>query len=72
MKCQRDSDGRALDHHTLQTLRMQAVKAARKGMPVAAIAEAMRGRAQRVPLAGELRLGRTAGAAGQADTTLLS
>jgi len=41
MKCKRDSDGRALDHHTLQTLRMQAVKAARKGMTVAAIGEAM-------------------------------
>ncbi len=27
MKCKRQSDGRKLDHHTLQMMRMQAIKA---------------------------------------------
>ena len=31
MKCKRDTDGRAFDHATLQTMRQQAVKAVRNG-----------------------------------------
>lgn len=38
MKCKRDSDGRKLDHHTLQVLRQQAVKAVREGQSVANVA----------------------------------
>ena len=38
MKCKRSSDGRKLDHHTLQVMRQQAVKAAREGQPAASIA----------------------------------
>jgi transposase len=40
MKCKRSSDGRKLDHHTLQVMRQQAVKAAREGATVASIATA--------------------------------
>ena len=40
MKCKRSSDGRALDHHTLQVIRMQAVKAVREGQTVASVAAA--------------------------------
>ena len=40
MKCKRSSDGRALDHHTLQAMRMQAVKAVREGQAVASVAAA--------------------------------
>ena len=40
MKCKRSSDGRKLDHHTLQVMRQQAVKAAREGATVASIAAA--------------------------------
>jgi len=40
MKCKRDSDGRKLDHHTLQVMRQQAVKAVRDGQPVAQVASA--------------------------------
>lgn len=40
MKCKRTSDGRKLDHHTLQVMRQQAVKAVRDGQPVAEVASA--------------------------------
>lgn len=40
MKCKRTSDGRKLDHHTLQVLRQQAVKAVRGGQAVADVAKA--------------------------------
>ncbi len=40
MKCKRDSDGRKLDHQSLQTMRMQAVAAVRRGQPVADVAAA--------------------------------
>jgi len=40
MKCKRSSDGRKLDHHTLQTMRQQAVKAVREGATVASVATA--------------------------------
>jgi transposase len=40
MKCERSSDGRKLDHHTLQVMRQQAVKAVREGVPVASVAAA--------------------------------
>lgn len=38
MKCKRDSDGRSHDHHTLQVMRQQAVKALKKGESAASIA----------------------------------
>ena len=40
MKCKRTSDSRKLDHHTLQVLRQQAVKAVREGQVVADVAKA--------------------------------
>lgn len=40
MKCKRTSDGRKLDHHALQAMRQQAVKAVREGQPVAEVANA--------------------------------
>ena len=40
MKCKRSSDGRAIDHHTLQVMRMQAVKAVREGQSVESVAAA--------------------------------
>jgi transposase len=40
MKCKRSSDGRTLDHHALQVMRMQAVKAVREGQTVASVAAA--------------------------------
>lgn len=40
MKCKRSSDGRKLDHHTLQTMRQQAVKAVREGATPADLAKA--------------------------------
>lgn len=40
MKCKRSSDGRKLDHHTLQVMRQQAVKAVREGATVASVAAA--------------------------------
>lgn len=40
MKCKRTSDGRTLDHHTLQVMRQQAIKAVREGQPVASVAAA--------------------------------
>ena len=40
MKCKRDSDGRQLDHVSLQTMRIQAVKAVERGQTVAEVAAA--------------------------------
>lgn len=40
MKCKRSSDGRAVDHHTLQVMRQQAVKAVREGQTVQSVAAA--------------------------------
>jgi hypothetical protein len=40
MKCKRSSDDRKLDHHTLQVIRQQAVKAVREGQSVANVAAA--------------------------------
>jgi transposase len=40
MKCKRSSGGRKLDHHTLQVMRQQAVKAVREGQSVANVAAA--------------------------------
>jgi len=40
MKCKRESDGRKLDHHTLQVMRQQAVKAVGSGQDVASVAAA--------------------------------
>lgn len=41
MKCKRNSDGRAHDHHTLQVMRQQAVKAVREGQTVQSVAAAL-------------------------------
>lgn len=40
MKCKRESDGRKLDHHSLETMRMQAVKAVQSGQKVTSVAAA--------------------------------
>jgi len=40
MKCKRDSDGRKLDHVSLQAMRNQAVKAVRNGRTVQSVADA--------------------------------
>ncbi|WP_153015418.1 IS630 family transposase, partial [Ventosimonas gracilis] len=40
MKCKRQSDGRAHDHHTLQVMRQQAVKAVREGQSIDSVAAA--------------------------------
>jgi len=40
MKCKRTSDGRSHDHHTLQVMRQQAVKAIREGQSVDSVAAA--------------------------------
>lgn len=40
MKCKRHSDGRKLDHVSLQTMRIQAVKAVREGQSVQGVADA--------------------------------
>ncbi len=40
MKCKRNSDGRAIDHHSLQVMRQQAIKAAREGQTVQSVAAA--------------------------------
>ena len=40
MKCKRHSDGRGLDHHTLQTMRQQAIKAVRAGETLQSVAAA--------------------------------
>lgn len=53
MKCKRTSDGRKLDHHTLQVMRQQAVRAVREGQRATSVAAAMGGqRDDRFPLAG--------------------
>jgi transposase len=41
MKCKRESDGRVHDHHALQVMRQQAVKAVRNGQTAASVAAAM-------------------------------
>ena len=41
MKCKRDSDGRKHDHHTLQVMRQQAVKAVKSGQTAQSVAAAM-------------------------------
>lgn len=41
MKCKRESDGRKLDHQSLQTMRMQAIKAVKGGQTVASVASVM-------------------------------
>jgi transposase len=38
MKCKRESDGRAIDHHALQVMRHRAVKAVKEGQTVANVA----------------------------------
>lgn len=38
MKCKRDTDARSIDHHSLQVMRQQAVKAAQKGITARQIA----------------------------------
>jgi len=38
MRCKRDTDARSFDHHTLQLMRQQAVKAVRNGQPVSSVA----------------------------------
>ncbi|MDN0083223.1 helix-turn-helix domain-containing protein, partial [Crenobacter sp. SG2305] len=40
MKCKRNSDARGIDHHTLQVMRQQAVKAIREGQSVQSVAAA--------------------------------
>jgi transposase len=40
MKCKRTSDGRCVDHHTLQVMRQQAIKAVREGQTVQSVAAA--------------------------------
>jgi transposase len=40
MKCKRTSDGRKLDHHTLQVMRQQAIKAVREGRTATSVAAA--------------------------------
>lgn len=40
MKCKRNSDGRSLDHHALQVIRQQAIKAVREGQTVQSVAAA--------------------------------
>lgn len=40
MRCQRDNDGRKYDHHTLQTMRLRAVKAIRNGQSATEVAKA--------------------------------
>ncbi len=41
MKCKRNSDGRAIDHHSLQTMRQQAIKAVGQGESPAQIARVL-------------------------------
>jgi len=40
MKCKRTSDGRKLDHHTLQVMRQQAIKAVHEGQTATSVAAA--------------------------------
>ena len=41
MKCKRSSDARAHDHHTLQIMRQQAVKAVRHGETADSVSKAI-------------------------------
>lgn len=41
MKCKRESDGRRFDHHTLQVMRHQAVKAVKSGQSVSGVASVL-------------------------------
>ncbi|AAP86164.1 IS630-like element IS885 family transposase (plasmid) [Cupriavidus necator H16] len=41
MKCKRNSDGRAIDHHALQVMRQQAIKAVREGQTAQSVAAAL-------------------------------
>jgi transposase len=41
MKCKKETDGRAFDHHTLQVMRQQAVKAVHQGSTAASVAAAL-------------------------------
>jgi hypothetical protein len=41
MKCKRSSDARAHDHHTVQVMRQQAVKAVRHGETADSVSKAM-------------------------------
>ena len=40
MKCNRENDGRKYDHHTLQVMRMQAIKAVQGGQSATEVAKA--------------------------------
>jgi len=40
MKCKRSSDGRSIDHHSLQVMRQQAIKALHEGQSAASVAAA--------------------------------
>ena len=40
MKCNRENDGRKYDHHTLQVMRMQAIKAVQGGQSATEVATA--------------------------------
>jgi transposase len=40
MKCKRNSGGRKLDHHRLQVMRQQAIKAVREGQAATSVAAA--------------------------------
>ncbi len=40
MKCKRTTDGRKFDHHTLQVMRQQAIKAVREGQTATSVAAA--------------------------------
>lgn len=40
MKCKRESDGRAIDHHSLEVMRMQLIKAVKSGQTVSDVAAA--------------------------------
>jgi transposase len=41
MKCKRESDGRKIDHHSLQVMRQQAIKAIKSGQSVPTVAEVL-------------------------------
>jgi len=41
MKCKRDNDGRKYDHHTLQVMRMQAIKAVQGGQSATDVAKTL-------------------------------
>lgn len=41
MKCKRESDGRKIDHHSLQVMRQQAIKAVQSGQSVPTVAQVL-------------------------------